>query len=1061
MNNPLSRHPGAETMAAFLEGKLAPGEVAEVAAHLRDCAECRTVTGEAARFEEEEALEEATVVRKRAFGGWRTWTVAAVATAAAATTPFLLRAPAPPIATLIDAAPPYRRVEGRLSRFPWKPLRGGPRGATTPPAERRLVSAAYGVLDRTENDTAVEACHAAGVAHLLIDQTPESREKLATAAGDSKDARIWNDYAVAQYAVAAGGERKALPTALAAVNRAMQLDPNLLEARFNQALILEESGMHDAARTAWEQYLQLDPSSPWATEARAHLRDLGKRSSSPDFTKELERAAGDRTTLASLARRFPQESRQNGERLVARWAQAYLANDAPLAGKHLALARAIGEELVAVNGERLLLDAVRAVDRSQDRRAIALAYSVYAGARMALASGRSNLPAAEDGFRRAAAAFRAAGSPLADVADYYAAQCAFDRNRPAESTAALNELRARLHPSWHALSAEIDQSLSRNANAAADWGTSARSAARAAATFASLGETANAGFLGAYEAFALEGMGAQDLAWQRRMHALALQDDPRNVATILHSAAVALAASERADEARACLDVAIQYDSKPVVRTNILTDRARLAEGAGDPAAARRWLSEASTLAAALGPGLREASEAQIAITEAVLRRASDPQVAIATLDRSIAFFESNALGIRLPDAYLQRARTWRVVGRADAALADYHAALREIRKQQEKATEITPAFLDVAAQTIDETIDLHLDRGEVAAAFDAADRAHAMAAGGYRRVAVPAGTVVLEYAMLPDSLAIFCVTTNEIAVTRIPIARAVLAKRVASFIRKLQTRQELSQDAQSLHTLLIAPFTSRIDGMAELVIVPDRQLSMLPFAALHDGTNYLVEKIAIRVAPSAATPPPTTNHQPATGPATVIADPSTARAPRLPWSLHEADNIAAMYGTATIAGADATRARVLQAIESSALIHYAGHANSDIASYGALLLASAANDSDLLTTSDIARLKLHARPLVVLSACGTMAGETTHIAGMPSVSRAFLGAGARAVVGTLWEVDDDLASELFLRFHERLRAGEVPASALRDAQIAMLQTSDPRRSHPSSWSAVEVLSNL
>ncbi|MGZ8781683.1 MAG: CHAT domain-containing protein, partial [Thermoanaerobaculia bacterium] len=68
---------------------------------------------------------------------------------------------------------------------------------------------------------------------------------------------------------------------------------------------------------------------------------------------------------------------------------------------------------------------------------------------------------------------------------------------------------------------------------------------------------------------------------------------------------------------------------------------------------------------------------------------------------------------------------------------------------------------------------------------------------------------------------------------------------------------------------------------------------------------------------------------------------------------------------------------------------------------------------------------------------------------------------GARAVVGTLWEIDDDVAAPLFLRFHERLRAGEVPAGALRAAQLAMLQSSDPRLRHPSSWSAVEVLSNL
>jgi CHAT domain-containing protein len=64
-------------------------------------------------------------------------------------------------------------------------------------------------------------------------------------------------------------------------------------------------------------------------------------------------------------------------------------------------------------------------------------------------------------------------------------------------------------------------------------------------------------------------------------------------------------------------------------------------------------------------------------------------------------------------------------------------------------------------------------------------------------------------------------------------------------------------------------------------------------------------------------------------------------------------------------------------------------------------------------------------------------------------------------VVGTQWEVDDDLTTPLFIHFHQELRAGRTPARALRSAQIAMLQTSDPRSHHPAAWSAVAVLSHV
>ena len=1062
MNVPVSRHPGAETMAAFLEGKLAPESVAAVAAHLRECEDCRTITGEAARFEEEEAQFHAAA-RRPAKSRW--WMAVAAAAASVVIAIPLLR-PSDPIATLIDASPrDHRRVQGRLSGFPWAPLHGARRSQAASPAEHELTSAAHEVLGRTTDDEAVEARHAAGVANLLIDQTAAGLEKLASAAGDSKDARIWNDLAAARFTVAVreGDEAALLPPALAAADRAIQLDPELADAHFNRALILEQMNARDAARQAWERYLALDPSSAWSAEARQRLRRLGAPSSGLDFKNELARAAGRRDRVAALVRRFPQESRLSAEGpLLAEWAAAHLAKDAARADEKLGLIRTIGEELAATKGERLLLDTVDAI---ANRDAFAHACNIFYEARLALR--KRDLATAEEGLLRAADAFRAVRSPLADVASFFAAQCAFDRNRPAESTAALHALRARVHPSHRALAAEIDRGIARNANAAADWGTAAQFAARASATFAELGENAGTAIPTAIEVFALEKMGATGVAWRRRLDAIAaLSHDRHGVASILHSAALALNAADQCESASAVMDVAIETESHApepsAMRTVYLTERARMAERMGDAAAARRWLGDARAALGHVGDAsLRRSFEAQIELAEAVLRRGSDPRGAIAALDAVIAFYEDTGVALRLPDAYLQRARAHRAAGRDEDALADYAAVLKKIDAQQRSANRETLSveFLDVAAQTVDETAELHLARGEVEEAFAVVDRAHAMAPEGYRRANVPPGTVLIEYAILPRSLVIFCVTSEGITAEKVAIGRGRLAARVEGFVRKIQRRRELLGDARTLHALLIAPVATRIAGARELVIVPDRQLSMLPFAALHDGRTYLIERYALRVAPSAAA-----DARPAAdaaAQAVVIADPATRRALPLPFSRGEAKDIAAIHGAETVIGAAATRARVVDALASSALVHYAGHANSDLASYGALLLAPSPGDSDLLTAADVARLELRARPLVVLSACGTLRGETTHIAGMPSLARAFLGAGARAVVGTLWEVDDDVASELFLRFHQRLHAGEVPAGALRTAQIAMLQTSDARRRHPSSWSAVEVLSNL
>src|SRR5688572_5066709 len=78
-----SRHPEDHVMAAFVDGKLAPGEIAVVADHLRQCVDCRTVVTETARLERE------TEPAERAGARW--WWLAAAAVLVLVSVPLLLR----------------------------------------------------------------------------------------------------------------------------------------------------------------------------------------------------------------------------------------------------------------------------------------------------------------------------------------------------------------------------------------------------------------------------------------------------------------------------------------------------------------------------------------------------------------------------------------------------------------------------------------------------------------------------------------------------------------------------------------------------------------------------------------------------------------------------------------------------------------------------------------------------------------------------------------------------------------------------------------------------------
>jgi len=1043
-------HPEVRTMVAFIEGRLAPDELKSVTEHLRGCRDCRTVVTETARFEGEEERGAGPLPRREG-AGWRTrptwqWLAAAAAIAAIVIAfPFLRHRDTNPIARLIEIAPrEHRVVEARLSGFPWARLQAPSRGNAVPdPADLRLAGAAGEVLEKSAGRG-----YSAGVAYLLIGRSHESIAALEQAA---TDAQSWNDLAAARYAAATQEERPSqLVEALADVDHALRIDPKLAEARFNRALILERMGIREKAREAWQQYLEVDPSSGWSIEARAHLRALGVQSRRFD-PKMLEHPT------AELVRQFPEESRRYGEGpILGAWADG--------SREGLSRARTIADALAAFNGEHLLDDAVGAIEHADDagRAALAEAHLAYRNAKMAY--GKRDDAVAEAQFRRAAVLFATGRSPMSDVASYFAASTLFDQNRGAEAREQLLALRDRIDTKrYRALEAQIGWTLAVIANSISDVTTGAREADASAAIFRSLGEWRNEAFVDGIAAQAHELMGNADASWIRRIRSLAAYcggADRQSCNGILNDAAAQLTLLDRSDAALALTGATVEgRGGDPFAEAMQSVNHARVAIRAGDNTIANDVLGRARQASVRISDhALREAVETQIEVEDATLQRAADPRRAIESLTRSAAFLASHDVGYLLPYVHLQRARAFRMAGDDAGAFADYRLALREIEEQKAKITEagLRLAFLDTARQVIDETIDLQLSRGDVGDAFRVADARHQLRPGS-AAPRLPSGAAAIEYAVLPHGIAIFCLTGEAIVVRRVDIDRHELESRIEAFVSAIRRRapvDDVRNASSSIEALLIAPIRPQLAGIDQLTIVPDRQLFAVPFAALFNRKSgrWLMEELDLRFAPALSSLPAVTSN--ALAPALIVGDPPTSR-PRLRGGQDEAGQLTSLYRATLLAGDAATRASFIDTARQSALIHFTGHAESaSSASNGALLLAG----GDALVENDIARMRLDQHPLVVLAACGTFRGDPLHVAGMSSLSRAFLIAGARGVVGTLWEVEDDVATTLFLRFHENLRAGASPARALRDAQRAMLQSSDPRLAHPATWAPVELL---
>ena len=271
-----------------------------------------------------------------------------------------------------------------------------------------------------------------------------------------------------------------------------------------------------------------------------------------------------------------------------------------------------------------------------------------------------------------------------------------------------------------------------------------------------------------------------------------------------------------------------------------------------------------------------------------------------------------------------------------------------------------------------------------------------------------------------------------------------------------------LDQQKTSLKTaydVAVGPIADLVDG-DEVIIVPEGPLWLAPYAAFVDSNSkFLSESFRIRMIPSMTTlrliaDCPTDCHHKSG--ALIVGDPwvqdivtkNGRKLQQLPYAKEEVEMIGRILNTAPLTGRDATKDEVLKRLSSVALIHIAAHGRME---KGEIALAPSTpietqvpKEADyLLKMSDVLNTRLRAR-LVVLSCCHSGRGEIK-AEGVVGIARAFLGAGARSVLVSLWAIDDEATMEFMKIFYTHLMEGRSASEALNRAMKSMRESDEFR----------------
>jgi CHAT domain-containing protein len=313
-------------------------------------------------------------------------------------------------------------------------------------------------------------------------------------------------------------------------------------------------------------------------------------------------------------------------------------------------------------------------------------------------------------------------------------------------------------------------------------------------------------------------------------------------------------------------------------------------------------------------------------------------------------------------------------------------------------------------------------------------------------QAALPERTTVVEYFTTTDEVLAFIVSPHDAHVVRhlCPTSRVLAQQeRLAFQFDKFQLGKDYiaahsnqllettNHHLRELYRSLVAPLIDDIKT-PHIAVVPHGSLHFLPFHAFFSGDAYLIDKHEISYAPSASVLKYCLEKQVVPGSTPLLVGVADERVPLVKEELKRLKNL--FPDARILRDESATRDAFVEAGKSSRFLHIATHAvfRQDNPMFSSFRLADG-----WFTAFDLFSMVCHTN-LVTLSGCQSGMSEVTGADDLLGLMRGFLYAGARSLLLSLWNVNDESTTGLMTDFYMKWCQGSPKSSALRSAMLSI-----------------------